>query len=56
MKCYEDALKRDPNQAKYYFNRGVCFTKLMEWMHALNDFNKTLELDPEYNKAYLKKG
>jgi len=28
----------------------------MDWFAALTDFNKTLELDPNYNKAYLKKG
>jgi len=56
MSKYNEAIKRAPGEAKYYFNRGMCYTKLMEWGYSNNDFKKCLELDPDYTKAYLKQG
>jgi len=35
MKEYEEAIRRDPLVAKYYFNRGLCYIKLMGYQPAL---------------------
>lgn len=45
------AVSRNPKFAKYYCNRGVCFQKLMEWPSALKDFERCIELDPNYVKV-----
>lgn len=56
LQQYNETIKRNPNEAKYYCNRGVCFMKLMEYGRAVSDFEKCLQLDPNYSKAYSKKG
>ena len=42
MKYYDEAIKRDPTNPKYYCNRGICYNKLMAYPQALSDFEKTL--------------
>jgi len=56
MKEYNECIKRNPKEAKFYCNRGICYTKVMEWPHAIADFDKCIELDPNYTKAITKKG
>lgn len=56
MKAYADAIARNPKEPKYYSNRGLCYNKLMEFPSGLRDFDKVIELDPNYIKAYAKKG
>ncbi|KRW98760.1 hypothetical protein PPERSA_03895 [Pseudocohnilembus persalinus] len=52
---YNEATKRNPEGAKYFCNRGICFIKLMEWFKAVEDFDKCISLDDKYVKAYIKK-
>lgn len=56
IKCYEESLKRNPNDPKVYSNRAACYTKLTEFGLAISDCDKCLELDPQFIKAYLRKG
>lgn len=56
IKCYTEALRRNPVDHKIYSNRAACFTKLMEFGKALEDVNKCIELEPTFLKAYLRKG
>jgi stress-induced-phosphoprotein 1 len=55
MKEYNEAIKRDPTKANYYFNRCVCYLKLGEPNYALRDAEKAIELDPNYTKAIARK-
>uniref|UniRef100_A0A8C9GEY1 Stress-induced-phosphoprotein 1 n=1 Tax=Piliocolobus tephrosceles TaxID=591936 RepID=A0A8C9GEY1_9PRIM len=55
-KEYDEAIKRNPNDAKLYSNRAAALTKLIEYPSALEDVMKAIELDPTYVKAHIRKG
>lgn len=56
IKCYTEAIKRNPEDAKIYSNRAACFTKLAEFQMALRDCDECIRLDPKFIKGYLRKG
>uniref|UniRef100_A0A1I7ZHJ6 Stress-induced-phosphoprotein 1 n=1 Tax=Steinernema glaseri TaxID=37863 RepID=A0A1I7ZHJ6_9BILA len=56
MKHYNEAVKRNPDNAVLYSNRAACFTKLMEFSRAIEDCNTAIKLDPKFIKAYIRKG
>ncbi|CAD2093236.1 Hsp70/Hsp90 organizing protein, putative [Plasmodium vinckei] len=55
-KEYDEAIRRNPNDAKLYSNRAAALTKLIEYPSALEDVMKAIELDPKFVKAYTRKG
>merc|ERR1712232_1440536 len=55
-KEYDEAVKRDPKDAKLYSNRAASFTKLLAYPDALRDLDECLKLDPSFVKAYSRKG
>lgn len=56
MKKYEEAIRRNPEVAKYHSNLGTAYIKLMEFARARDCFGTALEKDPKFIKAYPKKG
>lgn len=56
MKHYNEAVKRNPKDAKLFRNRALCLTKLMEFQLALKDCDEAIKLDPTFVKAYVQKG
>ena len=56
MKEYEEAVRRNPDVAKYYSNIGQVYIKLMEFQRAKECYETALKKDPEFAKAYHKKG
>ncbi|CDR96457.1 tetratricopeptide repeat domain containing protein, putative [Babesia bigemina] len=55
-KEYDEAIKRNPKDAKLYTNRAAALTKLTEYPSALADCNKAIEIDPTFVKAWARKG
>lgn len=56
LKCYAEAIKRNPDDAKLYSNRAACFQKLAEFPSALKDSDECIRLDPAFVKGYIRKG
>lgn len=55
LKSYNEAVKRNPNDAKIFSNRAACYTKLAEFRLALADCEECIRLDPLFVKGYLRK-
>ncbi|KAJ1519420.1 hypothetical protein ONE63_004712 [Megalurothrips usitatus] len=56
VKFYTEAIKRNPEDSKYYSNRAACYTKLAAFDLGLKDCEKCLELDPKFIKGWIRKG
>jgi len=53
---YDEAVKRNPKDAKLYSNRAAALTKLNAYPDALKDLEEAIRLDPKFVKAYSRKG
>jgi len=53
--CYTRALELNESYL-YYSNRGLCYLKLKLFQEALLDFNKSISLNPQYLKSWLRRG
>jgi stress-induced-phosphoprotein 1 len=53
---YDEAIKRNPQDAALYSNRAAALTKLMAHPDALRDLDECLKIDPNFVKAYSRKG
>jgi Flp pilus assembly protein TadD len=50
MECWNHLIKKEPTNAEYYNERGVCKFN-MRFKHAIQDFDRAIELEP--NNAYF---
>ena len=46
------AIELDPNNAEYYYFRGVALHRMDEIEAALNDVSKSIELNPDDERAH----
>ncbi|EMS56336.1 Heat shock protein STI [Triticum urartu] len=56
IKHYNEAIRRNPKDARVYSNRAACYTKLGAMPEGLKDAEKCIELDPTFTKGYTRKG
>lgn len=56
VKHYSEAVKRNPDDPKYYSNRAACYTKLAAFDLGLKDCEKCVEIDPKFIKGWIRKG
>jgi tetratricopeptide (TPR) repeat protein len=56
LKFWDAFMKKEPNHAEAYNNRGVAYAELNQHKRAIEDYDKAVELNPEYAKAYNNRG
>ena len=55
IKCYTEAIKRNPKDHIAYSNRAASYQKLGEHPYALKDAEKCIEIKPDFIKGYTRK-
>jgi stress-induced-phosphoprotein 1 len=55
LRCYEEAIARDPSNHLYLSNRATCYIKMNEMSLAEADLDKCIKMAPTFPKAYLNK-
>jgi DnaJ homolog subfamily C member 7 len=54
LKYYSDAVSLCPENPSFLGNRSACFMMLANYREALNDARKSIQLDPKFEKGYLR--
>jgi tetratricopeptide (TPR) repeat protein len=47
----DEAVKRNPNDAEAYFNRGQTYAKRGDYQRAIRDFNQAVRINPNHPEA-----
>ena len=53
---YWKAICLNPNNDKYFFNRGLCYYELDENEEAIENFNNAINLNPNNDEYFLNRG
>jgi len=56
VEAYSAAIALDPANHVLYSNRSAAHAKANEWEKALEDANKTVEINPKWSRGYSRKG
>jgi hypothetical protein len=49
---YNKAIEYEPNNAEYYYRRGLTYVQMLNYVLAVEDFEKTIALKPKYYQGY----
>jgi tetratricopeptide (TPR) repeat protein len=50
------AIKLNPTFATYYYNRGNSKIKIKDYLGAIEDFSKTVEINSSHTNAFYNRG
>ncbi|XP_065881191.1 uncharacterized protein [Euphorbia lathyris] len=56
IELYSCAISLFENNAVYYCNRAAAYTQIQKYAEAIRDCLKSIEIDPNYSKAYSRLG
>ena len=56
LKCFEEALALEPNNAEAFVRKGMALEKLQDWEQALESYDRAIEADQSMTVAYLYRG
>ena len=56
IKCYDEAIRIDPNYADAYYNKGVALGNLEKYDEEIKCYDEAIRIDPNYAGAYYNKG
>lgn len=56
LKCFEEALALEPNNAEAFVRKGMALEKLQDWEQALESYDRAIESDQSMTVAYLYRG
>lgn len=56
IECYTKAVDLNPMDPSYFANRAACYLGLKKYQKCIQDCDETLNLDPKFTKAWLRKG
>lgn len=56
VESYTNAISVACNEASYYGNRAACYLAMEKYQLCINDCNKALDIDPNFAKAFRRKG
>jgi tetratricopeptide (TPR) repeat protein len=51
-----NAIKLQPDDETYYYNRGVAYDNLGQYQSAIKDYNQAIRLRPDYAEAFYNMG
>jgi len=55
-KHFDKAIRYDKNNPEAYYGRGCCKANMQRYQEAIVDFQKAIELKPDYANAYFNLG
>ena len=56
LTLWSDVMRKSPNKARPYNNRGVAYDKLGNFIQAVSDYNEAIARDPNSANAYNNRG
>ena len=52
MEDYNKAINLNPNDAGFYYNRGILYHDMEKYENAMEDYNKAINLNPNFANSY----